>query len=49
MVTLIADSCYPNCHPPGQTYSTFQQSGNAALGIVVLIIVGVIIYKILKS
>jgi len=35
-VALLADSCFPNCHPVGQTASPLQNSGNIALALAIL-------------
>jgi hypothetical protein len=37
IVHLLASSCFPNCHPPGQTYTTLEQTGNAGLGLALIL------------
>lgn len=49
LLHILATSCFPNCHPAGVTYTGVQESGNAALGLVVLIIAGVILKALLTG
>lgn len=35
---VLAGSCFPNCHPAGQTYDTLNQSGNVGLGAAVVLL-----------
>ena len=46
MIAYLAGSCFPNCHPAGQT-SAMQSSGNIALalGLICLIAFAVLAVK----
>jgi len=43
---LLADSCFPNCHPAGQTVNPMQASGNVALALGLLCLLALVVMKV---
>jgi flagellar biogenesis protein FliO len=44
--TILATSCFPNCHPAGQQVSGFQASGNLALAAAIVCLLLLVVMKV---